>query len=224
MQSPPVARPKSAAPAGTIQSSLHDIEARLERLERALQPLEGLAHQAPAMVATVGDITDEWAKRLGDMEARVSALTQLVERLTRPQTIQTLGHLVDLAEDAPNLVATMGDVLDETMADAAAQGLELTHVADDAKRLLFGLLKLTTSKELRALLDSGMLDPKALQTLGMAAQAVAAASDHEPPKVGMFGALKALRGDDTQRALGFLLDVAVGFGRALKRETKRLGS
>src|SRR5690606_6118852 len=130
----------------------------------------------------------------------------------------------DLAENAPHLVATVADIVDETMAEAAEDGLDLTHIVDDGKRLLFGLLRVTTSPELRALLDSGMLDPRALHSLGSVAEPRAEASESGPPRVGLLGAMRALSAPDTQRALGFLLRIASAFGRTLKREAKALPS
>ncbi|MCA9616104.1 MAG: DUF1641 domain-containing protein [Sandaracinus sp.] len=213
---------RTTASTSDLAATLARIDARLERLERRLAPITELAEHAPALAATVGDIVDERAAQLGDVEDRVGALFDLLERLTRPQTLASLRQVVDLAESAPNLVATAVDVFDEVMAEASREGLDLTHLVDDSKRLAMGLLRLTTSPELRALMTSGMLDPRALTTLGSVARTVVEANETEPPKVGMFGAVRALGNDDVQRAVGFLLRVAGGFGRSLRREDKRL--
>ena len=207
-----------------LAAVLARLDARLERLERGLAPITTFAEQAPALAATVGDIVDERAAQLGDVEERVGALVDLVERLTRPQTLASLRKVVDVVESAPSLVATAADVFDELMSEAANEGLDLTHLVDDSKRLAMGLLRLTTSPELRALMSSGMLDPRALITLGSVARTVVEANASEPPRVGMFGAVRALAHEDVQRALGFLLRVAGGFGRSLRREDKRLGA
>src|SRR5690606_38418697 len=103
-------------------------------------------------------------------------------------------------------------------------GLDLTHIGDSVTRLLIGLLKLTTSPEWRALMSSGMLDPRALESLGTVAKTLIAANETEPPRVGMLGAMRALGDPDTQRAVGLLLRIASGFGRTLKRERKSLPS
>ncbi len=214
--------PRSGA--ADLAATLERIEARLDRLERALAPVAELTAKGPALAATVGDILDEQAVRLGDFERRVQSLGDTLERLTRPQTMTSLRQVIDLAENAPNLVATMTDIMDELMAEAEKQGLDLTHIVDDGGRLLIGLLKLTTSAELRALTSSGMLDPRALESLGTVAKTLIEANETEPPRVGMLGAIRALSDSDTQRALGFLLRVARGFGRTLKRDRKSLPS
>jgi len=215
--------PTARAAAPDLAATLARIDARLERLERSLAPWSALAEHAPALAATVGDIVER-AAQLGDVEDRVKGLGDLLERLTRPQTLASLRRVVDVAESAPDLVATAADVFDELMLEASREGLDLTHLVDDTKRLAMGLLRLTTSPELRALMGSGMLDPRALTTLGSVARTVVEANETEPPRVGMFGAVRALGSEDVQRALGFLLRVAGGFGRSLRREDKRLGA
>lgn len=203
-----------AAPPDLAEMLLR-IDARLERLERALGPALALAEQVPQLVATLTDVVDEKAARLGDLEPRLQALGEIAEHLSRPSTLATLRKVVEIAENAPALVATMTDIMDEVMADAAKNGLELSQVIDDIKRLSFGLLKLMTSAELRALMDSGVLDPRALTALGHVATALTMSGESPPPRVGALGALRALGNQDVQRALGFVLRVAENLGRNL---------
>lgn len=212
--------PRNGAP--NLAATLERIEARLEGLERALAPVAELTTQGPAIAATLGDIIDEQTVRLGDFERRVRALSETLEHLSRPQTMASLRQVVEIAENAPNLIATLADITDELMAEAEGEGLDLTHIGDDGRRLLIGLLKLATSPELRSLMDSGMLDPRTLESLGTVAKTLVEANETEPPRVGLFGAMRALSDEDTQRAVGFLLRVAQSFGRALKRERKSL--
>lgn len=202
-----------------LAGALARIEARLMRIEGALEPAATIADKLPALIATAVDTIDDQAARLGDVEQRVGALTDVLERLTRPATLASLKRLVDMAEQAPQLLAVATDVFDETMSEAAAQGLELSQVVDELKRLVFGLLRLTTSSELKSALESGMLAPRALGTLGKVAGALVEVSDEPPARVGALGALRALRDRDVQRALGFLLQVAQSFGRALAEDT-----
>lgn len=203
-------------------ATLARIEARLERLERAIAPVAELGSRSSAAIATATDILDDHAARLGDVEARVQSAVDVLERLTRPQTLASLRQLVDIAESAPKLVAVMTDVIDETMAEAAEEGLELHRIVGDAKRLAMGLLRLTTSKELEALTSSGMLDPRALRLLGLVARATAEADADEPPRVGMLGTVRALADADVQRSVGFLLRILGGLGRSLARERRAL--
>lgn len=206
----------SAASAADLEAVLARIEGRLAAIESAVQPVVRAAHDAEKLLATATDIADEKLAKLGDVEGRLSAVSDVLERLSRPQTLASLSKLVDVAENAPGLVATATDILDQLMAEAGEQGLELSQVFDNARRLTFGLLKLTSSPELRALLDSGMLDPRALASLGQLAESLVAVREGGAPRVGMLGALRALGDADVQRALGFALQVAAGFGRTLE--------
>lgn len=205
-----------------LAATLERIDARLARLEQALAPVVELGSQGSAVVATAVDVFDDHAARLGDIEARVQSSVDVLERLTRPQTMASLRQLVDIAESAPKLVAVLADVLDETMAEAAEEGLELHRIVGDAKRLAMNLLRLTTSPELEALTTSGMLDPRALRLLGMVARATAEADADEPPRVSMLGMVRALGDADVQRSMGFALRIMSGLGRSLTREKKIL--
>lgn len=212
----PSSASSTPSPGGAeLSAVLARIDARIANLERVLAPAGELSANASNALATLIDAIDEKAAKLGDLEGRLAAVGDVIERLSRPRTMGSLRNVVDLAENAPGLVATFVDVVDEAMAEAGAQGLELAQVVDNARRLLLGLLRLTTSPELRALLDSGMLDPRALESLGQVASALVRARQGAAAPVGMLGALRALGNPDVQRALGLVLQVAANFGRAL---------
>lgn len=196
-----------------LAATLARIEARLERIERATAPAAELSRELPNVLATVVDTLDEKAEQLGDVEQRLQALGGVLERLTRPQTLAAVQQLVDVAEQAPALLAIFVDVADELMDGIAAEGVELTHLGDDARALLVGLIK--NSSGLRALLESDALDARALGTLGDVASALAEVSGRPATRVGALGLLRALGQQDVQRALGFLLQLAQSFGRRL---------
>jgi hypothetical protein len=146
--------------AGELGAMLASIDARLSRIEGAVASATALVDQVPMAIATAADVFDDHAARLGDVEQRLSALGDVLERMTRPATLASLKQLI----------------------------------------------------------ESGMLEPRALQALGRIASALIAVSDDEPARVGAFGALRAFRDADVQRALGFLLRVAKSFGGALADE------
>ncbi|MGF1510046.1 MAG: DUF1641 domain-containing protein [Myxococcota bacterium] len=196
-------------------ASSASIEARLERIERALKPVETFAQQAPLLLATVTEIGDAVAARVGNVDARSAAVLEVVERLSRPETAHTLERLLEMAEQAPSLMATTVDILDEVMRRCAESGLPIEHLLETAQQFIRGLAELSTSPEVRNLLQSGMLNNEAVQTLGRAAEAMASASRQPAPKVGMWGALSSFRKPEVQRALGFLIQVAERFGQNL---------
>ncbi len=130
--------------------------------------------------------------------------------------------MVELSEQAKPAVATFTDILDETMARAASEGMEIERLVESSKNAILKLAQLATAREVQALLDSGMLDPAALSTLGMTARAVADASMEPAPRMGMLGALRAARQPSVQRALGFLMRVAENVGENLATAPKLL--
>lgn len=199
-----------------IAQILARIESRLGRLESALGPVLALAERAPLAVATLTDVVDEKAARIGDVEARSNALVGLALRLSRAETLEKIEALVDLAEDAPAMVATLGDTFDELMDEAHRAGLDLSRLVPDGKRALFGLLELTSAPELHA-----MLAPGAIQSLGELARVLVETRARPAPRVGLFGALRAMRDEDVQRSIGFLLELASALGRALGPEGAR---
>jgi uncharacterized protein YjgD (DUF1641 family) len=191
------------------------IDQRLARIERSLAKVDQLTTQIPLLMATVTEIADAQARRIPDLDDRLEKVVDLVERVTRPQTMRSLETLLDAVEQAPNLVSTGVDIADDLMAKAAASGLHVESLVESTGQLLRGLFDLATSPEVRNLIESGMLDKGAVQTLGRAANALADVRCQEPEPVGFIGALRAMGDRDVQRALGFLVAVGSAFGHQL---------
>jgi uncharacterized protein YjgD (DUF1641 family) len=203
---------------GGRDDALTRIEARLERIESMLGRFEQVADQLPGMAAMTGDIVDEWAAEDGHADARLRALTHLLDRLTKPEILHALTVLVEQVEAAPGLVAMTADIVDEIAAQTAAEGVDLQQLTENLGKAARGLILLASRDEILEVLDSDMFDPGALRTLASAARAMADATDGatEPQRVGVFGTLGALRDPDVQKALGFAVRVAKGFGQTLE--------
>jgi uncharacterized protein YjgD (DUF1641 family) len=212
---------------GGRDDALARIEARLERIESMLGRVEQITDQLPGMAAMAGDIVDEWAAEDGHVDERVRALTHLLDRLTKPEILHALTVLVEQIEAAPGLVAMTVDIVDEIAAKTAEEGVDLQHLSENLGKAARGLIMLASRDEILDLLESDMFDPGALRTLSNAARSMAEAHDGgEPRKVGLFGTLGALRDPDVQKALGYAVRVAKGFGETLEddAEPKRLTS
>jgi ABC-type transporter Mla subunit MlaD len=69
-----------------LEATLRRVEARLERLEQAFEPIVKATTAAPAFTSTAADVIDEWANGHGDLDSRLRTLSGLVERLTRPRS------------------------------------------------------------------------------------------------------------------------------------------
>lgn len=215
------------SPQQQMLEALSRIEARLDRLERAV------ARDAPDALAMVTDTADGWIARAAergiDVDARARAALALVEQITEPRTLAALGQAAELAKTLPDLVAMAADTADGAVGALAARGIDVDARAHDLARVAERL----TSKEaldllctvldrvdaVQTVLDSGVLDPGPTAMVARAGRAVAEAAASEPAEVGTFGLLRALSDPDVRRATGLLVDVARRLGRSLD-ETK----
>jgi uncharacterized protein YjgD (DUF1641 family) len=217
-------------PAHAVLAALERIERRLEHLEERLDRLDALASQAPGALAAFTDTFDTTVAYLQargvDVDGRLRALLALTERLTHPATLRALEKAAELATEAPNLVAAAVDNVDGLIERLHERGVD---VDDRAKTTLAIAERLTSPPALAAvrevldhiddlqhLLHSGVLDKSAVRLVGELGKALAATSAEASPRVGAFGALRALGDPDIQRALGFTLQLASRFGAALK--------
>lgn len=153
-----------------------------------------------------------------------AALDRLERRLARIE--RTLDRLDEATRAAPNALAAVVDTLDSFAARAQQEGIDF----DERLRVLSRVTERLTAPEaletleaaldrmhgLKTLLASGVLDPAPVAVIAKAAQALAAAGNEAAPRVGAFGALRAMGQPDVQRAVGFLLRVAQLLGAALE--------
>lgn len=148
--------------------------------------------------------------------ASLQALRDRIDSIA--EVIDVLRPVVALAQQAPAAAAMLGDTFDEVMRKAIDSGVDvergLLNGAEAALR--FGaIMDAGKVAELEALLQSGVLDPAALQTIGDLGRALVDTASSPPKAVGPMGLLKALGDPDVQRALGFLVNFAERFGRRL---------
>ena len=196
---------------GRLQTALGLAE-KLTRPEMTakLERLMEMADTAPGFVAMVGDMADETYRQAAVegvyIEERVQAGLGLAEKLTRPEMVANLNQLIDMAQTAPSFIAMLGDIADEAYRNAQAQGVDIESLVRKGAGAV---------SQLEALLDSGVLEPDAVATVGAAGKALALASKEEIRPVGLFQLLGALRDPDTQRALGFLMNVGKHLGQQL---------
>lgn len=197
--------------------ALTRIETRLERIEAVLGRLENITGQVPGLLAMAGDVLDEAARRDGRMDERGTAIRDLVERATRPETLRALSALLDLLEQAPGLLGMVGDVVDEASGQVAAAGVDLHEATENGMALMRGVVQLLSYPETAELIESGILSRGALRGVNRVAASIAAA-DAEPIKpIGPLGAALSLGNRDLQYALGFALNVGRALGHSLER-------
>ncbi|MCB8981291.1 MAG: DUF1641 domain-containing protein [Ardenticatenaceae bacterium] len=193
---------------------------RIESLEQTVNTLADLVQQGPGMAAMVGDMVDETvrsaAARGVDIEARLRAGLAIAEKLTAPEMVAKLDQLLAFADEAPGLVAMVGDMVDETavsldLESRLRMGLQIAEKATQPANLA----QLGEMFEVLLEAESGMLSPEAVRTLGSMAQSMVAAKSDPREKVGLFALLRSLNDPDIQNALGFLLNFGKRFGRSL---------
>lgn len=178
-----------------------DLESRLQNALRLaekltspdmtakLDQLLSLSDQAPGLVSMMTDMADEGIQKAGergiDIESRIGNALAIAEKLTAPEMVSQLDQLMQVAQQAPGLVAMLVDITDELMANGTAAQA------------------------------ATMFNPQALATLGKAGEALSEAQKQTPPKLGLFGLLRALKDPDMQKATGFLINFGKNFGKQL---------
>lgn len=220
---------------GRLQARGVDVDARLrlaldltEQITRpeALTALQTLTEQAVRFDETMGmlmDMADDLVAGLAteeqDAEARLAELARLGKRLTDPRTVrlahkvldrsENLEQLMDVALAAPDTLGMMMDSVDEVLAGAEAEGIDLGTLMERLTQSAIRAIRLAGSDELQELVDSYVLDPAALNVVSQAANAMVEVRAEPPGKAGLFKALGALSDPQVQTALDF----AIRFGR-----------
>ncbi|TNF01564.1 MAG: DUF1641 domain-containing protein [Deltaproteobacteria bacterium] len=99
-----------------------------------------------------------------------------------------------------------------------AKGFEIEEFSNQLKKLSLLLINAFESGAFTNLLDSGILDPRAIETVGAVGRSMAVSSEARKVEVGPFRVLTSLMDRDIQRALGFFLTFATHFGRTLSEQ------
>lgn len=102
--------------------------AMMEKLESLLTFLD----KAPGMLSMSMDMADEGfrlsAKRGIDLEQRFTNALHIAEKLTDPAMVKKLDNLINLADQAPGLIAMTMDTVDEQMKQMIASGVDFNEL------------------------------------------------------------------------------------------------
>ena len=203
---------------------------RLDTIEEAVDKLDAMMTQGPAMLAMMTDMADDVyreAEASGvDLDERLRLTLQLAERLTAPRTVEVLSQLMErkddleqlvaLGEQAPGFMAMMVDMFDDVYRQTEEAGYDLHKVIHEGPEAFIRINEFAASESFKKLLDSGVLDPEAIDIVGKVGDALVDCScQDDMPEVGLFGLLRAIRDPDTRRALGFLTEFGRRFGQEL---------
>jgi uncharacterized protein YjgD (DUF1641 family) len=200
---------------------------RTRTLEQAL--FERMGVSVDDAVATGTDFVDETVSRAVasgvDVDARISALAELLEKLTRPETMASVQSLIDqlpqlarlaqLANEFPKLLATAGDFLDEQQLHMAEQGI-------DVEKALTGSAK--TVMQIGTWIDPQSINATTVGLVDKVARSMNAALNEtqrsEPKRIGLFGLMRVLRDPAFQKSLAFAIEFGKSFGRNLGESAK----
>ena len=218
---------QAAARGVNVEERLKTALALAERLtaeETAvkLNQLLDLADQLPGTLAMMGDMMDETVRRAAsngvDIEARLRAGLTMAEKLTAPEMVAKLDQLLAMADQAPGMIAMMGDIVDESIRRAGESGINIEAMVRQGARAGAKFSALMESEEFDALMESGILDPEAVASVGKVGRALIASQQQPLEPVGLFGLLSAMRDPNMQRALGFLATFGAEFGKQINNK------
>ncbi len=213
-----------------IVELLTQVLGRIDSLERSLSKIEGIAKKLPIVMAITTDSIDEYyrnAVKSGvDIEERCKKVGELLIQITEPKKIDTLSQLIKKIdsvasllkqfERVPDTLSVIVDSFDELCKNAERSGVDFGLIMKQGKGTASKLNELFKSDELKSLMNSGILNPKAVNIVAQAGCALAECKEDRPKKIGILGLIKALGNCDIQCALGFLISFGKRFGRLLK--------
>lgn len=212
-------------------------EANSQTIEQVL--FERMGVSVENAMATGTDFVDETVSRATqsgiDVDARLNGLGQLFEKLTEPSTMEALNQMLDrlpqlaqlakLADEMPNVLATLGDVIDDYQKRCESDGIDVEKALTNGLQAMLYLGSQVNNEHLRRigdLLGSDILHPHALNVVDNAAKSLNSAQQEvcgsAADRVGVFGMLSALRDPQIQRSLAFAVQFGKCFGKHLDQE------
>lgn len=204
---------------------LQRIDARLERLENKVNETPQMAMDGMSIFADSIDEKFNPATEAGlNNLNKIQKLQELVEEVTKEDTLEaivqltaslkTLTPLLENLQQIENFISIAADTTDEIFARAMENDLKVDEFLENLKKLTFALIDAFESGAFSDLLESGILDPHAIETVGALGRSMAV-SNNVKHSAGPVTLIAALLNKDVQRALGFSLNFAAHFGRSL---------
>lgn len=217
-----------------ILEALERIEGRLDKIENRIDAIENFTSVAKMdglnTLSILADSFDEYcapndqARR--DMANRIEHVVHIIDKLTQSNAINTLELLIEKSpelasaieqlEALPQVMSIFADSFDEFFRYAKDNGLDVTSFSENFSKFSVKMLTLFESESFNKLLDSGIVDPKAVVTVGAMGESLAHTTKDVRP-IGPIGVLAAMFDPEVQKATGFLVDFAKHFGNSLNR-------
>ncbi len=214
-----------------ITELLMHLSVRIDSLERSLANIEGITKKLPVVMAITTDSIDEYYRNAInsgiDIEERCKKVGEMLVQITDPKKIDTLSQIIKKMdtltllqkqfERVPDILAMIVDSFDELYTNAERSGIDFESIVKQGKDTALKINELLKSDELKTLMNSGILNPMAVNIVAQAGCALAECKEDHPKKLGILGMIKALGNCDVQCALGFLINFSKRFGRLLKK-------
>ncbi len=213
---------------------------RTETLEQVFLERAGVSIEDA--VATGMDVVDERVSAAAqsgvDVEERVGSLGSLLEKLTEPATVAALGELMEslpqlvqlakMAKEMPNLLATVGDMVDDYQGRCATEGIDVERALVNSVRGALWFGSQVDPEQLEGvgeLLRSDILNSHAIDVVDNAAKSLSDAREEvcesaHPDRIGFWGLLAAMRKPEVQKSLAFAVRFGECFGRNLDTDNK----
>lgn len=212
--------------------ALERIESRLSKIEGRIDAIESFAKtDGLNTLSILTDSFDEYcapndqARR--SMADRLEHITRILDHITKSDAINTIEMLIEKApaissaieqmEALPHVMSIFADSFDEFFKYAQTHGLDITSFSENFSKFSVKMLTLFESGNFNKLLDSGIVDPEAIVTVGAMGESLAHSTKRIKP-VGPLGVMAAMFDPEVQKATGFLIDFAKHFGNSLNKQ------
>lgn len=153
-----------------VVAAINRLLDRIDALENTVDALNRAVKEGPALAAIATDAVDEAMQRAANngvsVEERVQNALVIAEKVTDKPAVDTLSKAMDLAKEAPGLVAMMADMFDDTVRNAAQSGID---VEARVKSTLQLAVQLTEPKTMNALQSALMMAAEAPEFMAMVA-------------------------------------------------------
>lgn len=215
-----------------ILEMLKKIDGKLDRLESRVDSIEneklGLVNDGLSILSDSVDdhFNPQNPNGLNNLD-KINKVQKIMSNLTSDDTLkaltqmsENLKNIADLTvkvQQTEDVISIMLDSFDDFFQKAMEQGLDIEDFMSNLKRFSFLMLDAFESGAFNELMDSGILDPSSIKTVGALGKSMAT-SGKMKNSAGPVSLVSAIFNPEIQRSLGFLLTFATHFGRSLKSQ------
>lgn len=172
------------------------------------------------------DLIEQMSELVKSTHATMERISARLDRLeTRLSRLEPLASVAELAEQAPAILATVTDMVDERIRSLQARGIDLDARVEALGELAERLTEpdsvralgtiMSTLPALAKLVTGPLVAEETLDVLSKMAHAIAATRNEPVGEAGLFKAWRATRKPEMKRALDFALRLGTHLGAEL---------